>query len=228
MDKQTAIARVEGLQANYQANDQVQGQLSHVNLIAVVGPTGAGKSTVVRQSGLPFVIGDTTRPPREGEIQGRDYNFRSDFNNVVEEIERGEFVQFVVQRASEIYGTKASSFPSSGACAMSILASALPSFRKLGFASVVPVYIVPPNHTEWMHRISAHRDKDLESRLLEAKESLRVALSDPTYVFVLNDQLDAAVESLRAVVRGTVDQTASARARSSANTLYEHIQRVIR
>ncbi len=228
MDKQTAVARVQGLQENYQANEEVKKQLSHINLIAVVGPTGAGKSTVVRQSGLPFVIGDTTRPPRDGEVQGRDYNFRSDLNNVIQEIENGEYVQFVVQRGSEIYGTRASSFPGSGACAMSIIATALPKFRELGFASVIPVYIVPPNHSEWMRRISAHRDKDLEARLLEAKESLRAALADPSYVFILNDDLNTAVESLRAVVRGSVNQTESARARSSAITLYEHLQRVIR
>lgn len=228
MDKQTAIAQVQGIQDSYHANESVASQLSHVNLIAVVGPTGAGKSTVVRQSGMPFVIGDTTRAPREGEIQGRDYNFRTDFKNVIDEIQRGEFVQFVVQRGTEIYGTKASSYPASGACAMSILASQLEKFRKLGFATVVPVYIVPPNHTEWMHRISAHRDKDLESRLMEAKESLKAALSDPTYVFILNDDLNTAVEALRSVVRGSVDQTASARARAAANTLYEHLQRVIR
>lgn len=228
MDKQTIIERAAGLQAAYKANEQVLAQLKAVTLIAVVGPTGAGKSTVVRHSGLPFVIGDTTRAPREGEIQGRDYNFRTDLNNMVAEIERGEFVQFVTQRGTEIYGTKASSYPASGACAMSVLASVLPVFRSLGFASVIPVYVVPPNHSEWMRRISAHRDRDLESRLLEAKESLQVALNDPSYVFILNDDLNSAVAALQAVARGTVNQTDSARARSAAKTLYEHLQRVIR
>lgn len=228
MDKQTAIAKLVDLQPNYKANDNVLQQLSHINLIAVVGPTGAGKSTIVRKSGLPFVIGDTTRAPREGEIQGRDYNFRTDFNNLVQEIDNGEFVQFVVQRGTEIYGTKATSYPPSGACAMSILARALPNFRELGFGSVTPVYIVPPNHTEWMKRISAHKDKDLESRLLEAKESLKIALSDSSYVFIVNEDLDSAVAALVGVIRGSVDQTESARSRNAASSLYEHIQRVIR
>lgn len=228
MDKQTVIDRVRQLQDGYQANDQVRAQLSHLTLIAVVGPTGAGKSTVVRSSGLPFVIGDTTRAPREGEIQGRDYNFRTDLNNLMAEIERGDFVQFVVQRETEVYGTKATSYPSSGVVAMSILAGALPSFRALGFAAVIPVYIVPPSHTEWMRRISAHRDRDLEARLLEAKDSLRVALNDPSYVFILNDDLNTAIAALQAVARGSVDQTASARARSSALTLYDYLQKVIR
>lgn len=228
MDKQAVIDRVRQLQADYTANPQVIAQLSHLSLIAVVGPTGAGKSTVVRSSGLPFVIGDTTRAPREGEIQGRDYNFRTDLNNLLSEIERGEFVQFVVQRETEVYGTKASSYPASGVCAMSILASVLPVFRNLGFASVVPVYIVPPSHSEWMRRISAHRDRDLEARLLEAKDSLQAALTDPTYVFILNDDLNSAIAALQQVARGSVNQTASARARAQASTLYEYLQKVIR
>lgn len=216
------------MQADHKPNDNVLNQLEHISLIAVVGPTGAGKSTLVRRSGLPFVIGDTTRAPRDGEIQGRDYNFRSDIGNLVQEIQDGEFVQYVVQRETEVYGTKASSYPPSGACAMSIVASALPQFRTLGFSTIIPVYIVPPNHTEWMKRISNHRDKDLEARLMEAKESLRVALADSSYVFIVNDELESAVVLLKAVVRGSIDQTASAKARVSANILYEHIQKVIR
>jgi len=228
MDKQQIINQLSNMQADYKPNDNVLSQLEHISLIAVVGPTGAGKSTLVRRSGLPFVIGDTTRAPRDGEIQGRDYNFRSDIGNLVQEIQDGEFVQYVVQRGAEVYGTKASSYPPSGACAMSIVASALPQFRTLGFSTIIPVYIVPPNHTEWMKRISNHRDKDLEARLMEAKESLRVALADSSYVFIVNDELESAVVLLKAVVRGSIDQTASAKARVSANILYEHIQKVIR
>lgn len=228
MDKQLVVSKLAELQQSYTPNEGVLNQLSHINLIAVVGPTGAGKSTLVKRSGLPFVIGDTTRNPRDGEIQGRDYNFRADLANIVSEIEAGEFVQFVVQRGSEVYGTKATSYPPSGACAMSLVASSLPRFRELGFASITPVYVVPPNHTEWMKRISNHRDKDLESRLVEAKESLRVALADSSYVFVVNDELESAVALLKAIVRGSIDQTASAKARVSANILYDHIQRVIR
>lgn len=228
MDKQTVISLLTSKQSDYQANEAVMTQLAHIKLIAVVGPTGAGKSTVVKHSGLPYVIGDTTRAPREGEIQGRDYNFRTDLDNLMGEIERGEFVQYVVQRGTEVYGTKASSYPASGVCVMSLLASALQRFRQVGFASVIPVYIVPPNHTEWMKRISAHRDKDLESRLMEAKESLHAALTDSSYVFILNDDLGSAVASLQAIARGSVDQTASARARTAANNLYEMLQRTIR
>ncbi|MBA2279458.1 hypothetical protein H0V99_03415 [Candidatus Saccharibacteria bacterium] len=228
MDKSTFIERVKALQPAYAANKEVLSQLSHINLIAIVGPSGAGKSTITRQSGLPYVVGDTTRAAREGELQGRDYNFRDDFEPLMQEVECGEFVQFVIQRETEFYGTKAASYPSSGACAMSVLATAIPIFKTLGFQTFLPLYVVPPNHSEWMRRLSTHRDKDLESRLLEAKESLSAALNDPSYVFVLNDNLDSAITTMRKIAAGDVDPTASARARSSANTLYEHLQKVIR
>lgn len=228
MDKQTLVSKVSSLLPAYKANPEVLNHLASVNLIALVGPTGAGKSTVCRRSGIPYVIGDTTRAPRDGEVHGRDYNFRTDFDAVLKEIEAGEYVQLVVQRGNEIYGTKAASFPSSGACAMSIIASVIPEFKQLGFGIVRPVYVVPPNHTEWMHRIAAHKDKDLESRLLEAKDSLSIALKDPSYVFLLNDNLDSAVDQLRKIAAGDVDQMLSNRARSAASQLYEHLQKVIR
>ena len=63
---------------------------------------------------------------------------------------------------------------------------------------------------------------------MEAKESLQVALRDGSYVFILNDNLNSAVGSLQAVARGAVNQTDSARARTAASTLYEHLQKVIR
>ena len=228
MDKQTLVARAQSLQADYKANEAVLAQLASIKLIALVGPSGAGKSTISRRTGLPYVVGDTTRQMREGESQGIDYHFRTDFETVNKEIESGEYVQFVIQRGTEIYGTKASSFPPNGACIMSVLASVVPMFKTLGFGSVVPVYIVPPDYSEWMRRLSAHRDKDLEARLLEAKESLQLALADQEYVFVLNDDMNTAITALQNVARGNIDTTSSARARSLANTLYGHLEKVIK
>lgn len=228
MDKQTFISQIRSLQSGYQPNQDVLDQLAAIKLIAVVGPTGAGKSTIVKQAGIPFVVGDTTRLPRETEVQGRDYNFRTDFDAVLAEIKNGEYVQFVIERESELYGTKSSSYPMGGVCAISIMATALSDFRNLGFGVIQPVYVVPPSHTEWMHRIATHKDKDLESRLMEAKESLKIALNDQSYVFIMNDNLESAVATLKSIMGGTVDFPSSARARASAITLYEHVQRSIR
>jgi len=57
--------------------------LTHGKIVIISGPSGAGKSTVVkellRKSSLPLQlsVSATTRPPRPGEIDGKDYYFLS-------------------------------------------------------------------------------------------------------------------------------------------------------
>ena len=228
MDKQTFLQQATALQPQYKANQDVLAKLAQIDLLAIVGPTGVGKSTMTHRAGIPYIVADVTRPARQGEVEGVDYHFRTDYAALWEEISTGQFVQFVVQRNGEMYGTRISSYPSQGPCVMSVIATAIPSFQQLGFRSVRPVYIVPPSYSEWMHRISSHRDRDLELRLLEAKESLSFALSDPSYSFLLNDDLDRAVQTLQEISNGTVDAGLSAHARSMANVVYEHLQKVIK
>ena len=82
MDKQTFINKVTELQANYQPNSAVKAHLARVDLIAVVGATGVGKTSIMMQSGVPYVPSDVTRPIREGEKNGVDCNFRNDYDRI--------------------------------------------------------------------------------------------------------------------------------------------------
>ena len=47
-------------------------------LLLIAGISGVGKSTMVKDSGLSEVISYTSRPIREGEVDGVDYHFQSD------------------------------------------------------------------------------------------------------------------------------------------------------
>ena len=193
------------MQPLYVPSQTVKQQLARVNLIAVVGPTGAGKTTIIEHSGLPFVTSDVTRQPRKGEDNGVDYNFRSDYETIMKELEAGEYVQYVVNPNGEFYGTKASSYPESGPCTMAIVATVVPPFEKLGFQVVLPVYIIPPSYDEWMRRIKTHRDKDLPERLVEAKISLETALATVDFKFIINDDLLTACETFRKIAHGKTD-----------------------
>ncbi len=80
-------------------------------LIIVSGPSGAGKSTllekVFRQSGLPleWSVSATTRKPRPGEVEGRDYHFLSS-NQFEKKRAAGEFLEcFEVYSRGHWYGT---------------------------------------------------------------------------------------------------------------------------
>lgn len=77
-------------------------------LIVVSGPSGAGKSTLIRASldGVPqlaYSVSATTRKPREGEVDGRDYIFltRDEFEDW---IEVGRFLEWA-EYSSNLYGT---------------------------------------------------------------------------------------------------------------------------
>lgn len=68
-------------------------------VIVIVGPSGSGKSTLNKmyeEHGAGRVISTTTRKPRNGEINGRDYNFvtREEFEKLIEQNEFAEYAQF--------------------------------------------------------------------------------------------------------------------------------------
>ena len=77
-------------------------------LIVVSGPSGAGKSTLIRQAldvvpGLTYSVSATTRAPREGEVDGRDYIFltREEFE---ERVREGWFLEWA-EYSGNLYGT---------------------------------------------------------------------------------------------------------------------------
>jgi guanylate kinase len=66
-------------------------------LMVLSGPAGSGKSTILKAAvandpGVRFSVSCTTRPPRDGEVDGTDYHFLSD-EQFVAKIEAGEFLE---------------------------------------------------------------------------------------------------------------------------------------
>ena len=77
-------------------------------LIVVSGPSGAGKSTLIEAAleavpELAYSVSATTRKPREGEVEGRDYIFlsRGEFERW---IEAGNFLEWA-EYSGNLYGT---------------------------------------------------------------------------------------------------------------------------
>lgn len=225
MDKKDFITLAKKLSASYQASNEVKDRLSRVKLLAVVGPTGVGKTTLINNLETPFVISDVTRDMRDGEKNNNNYRFRDDYFQILSEIKSGGFVQFVVSEEGDFYGTNIDAYPGVGWCSMAIFATAIPDFRKLGFAEVVPVYIMPPGYVEWMHRVGEQRDHDLDARIKEAVISIKTALADGDYFFVLNDNVELAVKDLKAIMDGgeNVDDHRSRLARETADILLERL-----
>ncbi len=201
MDLQTFLQNARALQPRYQPSQAVKEHLANINLIAVTGPTSVGKTSLMSKSGIHYVKSDVTRQARHHETNGIEYNFRRDYDQLMLDISSGRFVQYVVSELG-FYGTKEESYPAEGLCTLAIYANALNSFKLLGFKSIRAIYILPPNYEKWMERASEHRDTDLKARLKEAKASLETALSDGGYYYIINDDLNQAVNQFKELSSG--------------------------
>jgi guanylate kinase len=224
MEKSDFIKWARKLENTYVANNRVQEELSHVELIAIVGPTGVGKTSIIKRLGLPEVISDVTRDVREGEKSGRDYRFRNDYLQILQEIKSGEYVQFLISSTDEFYGTQRRAYPNEGTCAMAVYADQIEHFKTLGFHRVRQFFIMPQGYIEWMRRVGMHQSHDLQRRLEEAKKSMQLALADDSYTFILNDDIDFAVREIKEVLNGNeIDQHREGLARATAGSLLEKL-----
>ena len=78
------------------------------SILVLSGPSGAGKSTIISEASKDigdyyFSISTTTRPPRDGEIDGKDYYF-VDKNTFEDGIRAGDFLEFA-EVHNNYYGT---------------------------------------------------------------------------------------------------------------------------
>jgi guanylate kinase len=84
--------------------------MAHAPLIIVSGPSGSGKSTLIKgviarwPNHLRLAVSATTRDPRPGEVNGREYHFltREMFEH---DIEQGKFLEYAEVHRQNLYGT---------------------------------------------------------------------------------------------------------------------------
>lgn len=203
VEKQDFIFWARKLMGTYAPSESVLQQLSQVDLLAIVGPTGVGKTTIIEKLDMPFVKSDVTRPRRSDEKDSHTYNFRDDYEEIITELEHGQFVQFYVSEYNEFYGTHKKAYPESGRASMAVIAQLVEYFSTLGFRSVTPIYIMPPSYAEWMRRIGDMRADELKGRIEEAKTSINYARDhESDFHFVLNDNLDLALKDIYAIING--------------------------
>jgi guanylate kinase len=164
-------------------------------LFVVTGPSGAGKSTLIRRvmdrvPGLEFSVSATTRAPRDGEVDGRDYHFLSP-EEFARRVEHGSFLEFatVYDRS---YGTLRQPVESAIAAGRSVVLDIdVQGARqvKRQFPDCIRVYVLPPRIGVLEQRLRDRGTDEavIERRMSQAGEQLR-GVVDFDYV-VVNDDL---------------------------------------
>jgi guanylate kinase len=178
------------------------------NLIVIVAPSGAGKTTLVnallaREAGVRLSVSFTTRAPREGEADGRDYHFVSK-ERFEAMASAGDFLEYASVYGN-YYGTSRRWIEQELAGDHDVLLEidwqGAEQVRTL-FPQMVGIFILPPSIEELRRRLTG-RGKDsqeaIDRRMASAREEISHVL-EFEYIIV-NEQFDAAVADLQAVVR---------------------------
>lgn len=175
--------------------------------VILSAPSGAGKTTIAHRllaarTDVGYSISCTTRAPRVGEVNGKDYHFRSQ-KDFEAGRNRGEFAESANVHG-HLYGTLRSEvdrvLASGRHVIMDIDVQGAQQFAAV-FPESVLVFIVPPSISSLLERLSARATEDhgsLARRLSDAHDELK-ALDFYQYV-VVNDDLDTAVRSVSSII----------------------------
>jgi guanylate kinase len=177
-------------------------------IFVVAAPSGAGKSSLVREllardPGLLLSVSHTTRAPRPGEVNGREYHFvsRPDFDAMRT---RGEFLEW-----AEVYGN---GYATSSAWIKTHLDAGEDVILEIDwqgarqvralFPDCVSVFILPPSLAALRERLEGRgtdSQEVIERRLASAREDLS-HVAEFEYV-IINAEFFVAVEELAAIVK---------------------------
>ncbi|MBI4990051.1 MAG: guanylate kinase [Rhodocyclales bacterium] len=178
------------------------------NLFIVAAPSGAGKTTLVkmlleRDGGIKLSVSTTTRAPRPGEADGREYHF-VDVPTFAALRERGEFLESAEVHGNH-YGTSRAWIERQMAAGQDILLEidwqGAQQVRK-AFPGCVGIFILPPSVEELERRLRGRGQDsaDIIARRVAAALGEMRHVNEFDYV-IINNKLPEAIEDLQTVVR---------------------------
>lgn len=179
-------------------------------LFVVSGPSGSGKSSIVREllahHDIDFSISATTRLPRPGERHGVHYDFVSlrEFERMISD---GEFLEWA-QYNNRCYGTPRAPVEAALAAGRDVLLEIeVQGARQVRAArpDAVMFFISPPSIDELERRLLRRGDtsaSEIEERLEIAEREMTEAPGIFDHI-VVNDRLERAVGEIEGLITGT-------------------------
>ena len=175
--------------------------------IILSSPSGGGKTTIAHQllagrKDVGYSVSCTTRSPRDGEADGRDYHFRT-----LEAFRRGQAAGEFAESAEvhgHLYGTLRSEVERVLAEGRHVIMDIDVQGTKqfvAAFPESVLIFILPPSAEALVARLTARGTEDPKSlirRLRSAKDELKAVDLYP-YV-VVNDRIDSAVAAISSII----------------------------
>jgi guanylate kinase len=177
-------------------------------MLVLSSPSGAGKTTIARRlreadDGIAMSVSHTTRPRRNGELEGKDYYFvdRETFTRLRDD---GEFLEWAVV-FDNYYGTTRKPVEAALAAGRDVLFDVdwqgAASLRERAKEDVVTVFILPPTAADLEQRLNVRAQDPPEvvrRRMLGASNEIQ-HWDEYDYI-VVNHDVDCSVEAVRAIL----------------------------
>lgn len=176
-------------------------------LIIISSPSGGGKGTLIREvlQSLPdigYSVSYTTRAPRFGEEDGRDYHFISpaEFR---EHIENGDLLEYAEVHGN-LYGTSRMQTERMTAEGRDVILEidvqgAIAVMEQMPEA--VSIFILPPSFDVLRARLTARNTEDAEDLSLRLRNSFDEVMQYERFSYVIiNDEVSAAARKLGSVI----------------------------
>lgn len=175
--------------------------------VILSSPSGGGKTTIAKQlmkqrSDVGYSVSCTTRLPRSGEVDGKDYYFLS-IGEMLAARERGEFAESA-EVHGKMYGTlrrEVDRVLGSGRhVLMDIDVQGAQQFVK-AFPRSVLVFVLPPSVDVLMTRLMARKSETNEALRIRLRSALNELQAIDAYDYVVvNDSLDYAVAAVSSII----------------------------
>ncbi|MET1033101.1 MAG: hypothetical protein ABWX94_01235 [Candidatus Saccharimonadales bacterium] len=205
------LDQIKPIVRTYEPAISVTTHAQRARVLAVVGPAGIGKNTLMAASGLHIATSVTSRPRRDTDTTIRhyhDFTKADDRRYVLTRLDDRSFIQIISHPATgEMYASEPEDYPLDTISLWDATATEYQRVRKANiFGSLLNAYIVTPTYEQWQEqwlgRTNGDRPDDYIGRMVEAHNSLTISLRDPETTFMLNTDVEESGLVLRGIAFG--------------------------
>ena len=180
-------------------------------IIVISSPSGAGKTSVChklieRNKNIALSISDTTRPSRDNEKDGVDYNFikEEEFKDRIKNQSYIEFANVFGNFYGSQYKNIINHFKNGSDILFDIDWQGAKQLKSSSFKNIVSIFIVPPSKDAIYSRLksraltSGDNEKSIKNRMNKYETEMRHK-NDYDHV-VINDKLETCVDELEKII----------------------------